>query len=140
MSRFPGLIIEITEDEVIRDTALLQEVAAQLKLLQCADFVRRLRDRIRIEARLIELSCVELKLDRSYVFANVLPIRSSTQSARRWSNFAHRVGSVVCAEGIDNPADLRSLMQMGCDTAQGLPAGKADAAETSLLRRSWPQR
>ena len=32
---------------------------------------------------------------------------------------AHRFGALVCAEGVETAEDLRVLMEMGCDMAQG---------------------
>jgi EAL domain-containing protein (putative c-di-GMP-specific phosphodiesterase class I) len=117
-SRFPGLIVEITEDEAIRDSARLQEVAAQLKLLDVRISFDDFGTAYASMARLLELSCVELKLDRSYVSqCSSDPLKHAV--CQTMVDLAHRTGSVVCAEGIDNPGDLRSVIDMGCDIAQG---------------------
>jgi EAL domain-containing protein (putative c-di-GMP-specific phosphodiesterase class I) len=34
-------------------------------------------------------------------------------------DLGHRFGAIVCAEGVANIEDLRTLMGIGCDTAQG---------------------
>jgi EAL domain-containing protein (putative c-di-GMP-specific phosphodiesterase class I) len=34
-------------------------------------------------------------------------------------DLAHRFGAVVCAEGLETADDLRCLLAMGCDIAQG---------------------
>lgn len=116
--RFPGLIIEITEDEIIKDSTRLQEIAAQLKLLNVRFSFDDFGTAYASMSRLLELSCVELKLDRSYVVqCSSDPLKHAL--CQTVVDLAHRVGSVVCAEGIENAEDLRSVIRMGCDTAQG---------------------
>jgi EAL domain-containing protein (putative c-di-GMP-specific phosphodiesterase class I) len=69
-------------------------------------------------SRLLELSCVELKLDRSYVSqCSSDPLKHAV--CQTMVDLAHRVGVVVCAEGIENPEDLRAVIATGCDIAQG---------------------
>jgi EAL domain-containing protein (putative c-di-GMP-specific phosphodiesterase class I)/FixJ family two-component response regulator len=122
-SRFPGLIVEITEDEPIRDRARLYEVAAQLKLLGVRISFDDFGTAYSSLSRLLEVSFVELKLDRSYVkecSSNLLKYALCQTVV----DLAHRVGSIVCAEGIENPEDLRSIIRMGCDTAQGFLLAK----------------
>jgi EAL domain-containing protein (putative c-di-GMP-specific phosphodiesterase class I) len=115
---FPGLIIEVTEDEVIRDAVLIRETAAQLKLYNASIAIDDFGAGHSSLARLIELPCGELKLDRSFV------IGCATDAAKRAVcesviALAHRFGAVVCAEGLEAPGDLRCLIEMGCDIAQG---------------------
>jgi EAL domain-containing protein (putative c-di-GMP-specific phosphodiesterase class I)/FixJ family two-component response regulator len=117
-SRFPGLIIEITEDEAIQDPMRLQEVAAQLNLLNVQISFDDFGTAYASVSRLLELSCVELKLDRSYVSqCSSDPLKHAV--CQTMVDLAHRVGIVVCAEGIENPEDLRAVVRMGCDVAQG---------------------
>jgi EAL domain-containing protein (putative c-di-GMP-specific phosphodiesterase class I)/FixJ family two-component response regulator len=114
--RFPGLIIEITEDEAIQDASRLKEVAAQLKLLNVRISFDDFGTAYASMSRLLELSCVEL--DRSYVSrCSSDPLKHAV--CQTMVDLAHRVGSLVCAEGIENPEDLRSVIEMGCDSAQG---------------------
>jgi EAL domain-containing protein (putative c-di-GMP-specific phosphodiesterase class I)/FixJ family two-component response regulator len=116
--RFPGLIIEITEDEAIQDPTRLQEVAAQLKLLDVQISFDDFGTAYASVSRLLELSCVELKLDRSYVTqCSSDPLKHAV--CQTMVDLAHRVGVAVCAEGIENPEDLRAVIPMGCDIAQG---------------------
>jgi EAL domain-containing protein (putative c-di-GMP-specific phosphodiesterase class I) len=132
-SRFPGLIVEITEDEAIRDPERLQEVAAQLKLLDIRISFDDFGTAYASVARLLELSCVELKLDRSYVLhCSSDPLKHAV--CQTMVDLAHRVGSVVCAEGIDNPQDLRSVIAMGCDSAQGFLFAKPTTSDVLLAR------
>jgi diguanylate cyclase len=68
-------------------------------------------------ARLRDLPCVELKLDRSYVLG------CATDGAKQSGcaatiELAHGFGLAVCAEGVENVEDLRTLISLGCRTAQ----------------------
>ncbi len=115
---FPGLIIEVTEDEIILDTARVKEIATQLKLYDTWISIDDFGAAFSSLARLIDLPCVELKMDRSFV-ANCAfddGKRSLCQSA---IDLAHRFDATVCAEGVEKVEDLRVLMGMGCDLAQG---------------------
>jgi EAL domain-containing protein (putative c-di-GMP-specific phosphodiesterase class I) len=60
-------------------------------------------------------------------------------------DLAHRVDSTVCAEGVETVEDLRSVMGMGCDTAQGFLFAKplppdAFASEATALSSQWAAR
>jgi EAL domain-containing protein (putative c-di-GMP-specific phosphodiesterase class I) len=44
-------------------------------------------------------------------------------------DLAHSFGASACAEGVDNPHDLRTLIEMGCDTAQGFLFAKPQSAK-----------
>ncbi len=116
--KFPGLIVEITEDEAIRDAVLVNEVAAQLKLhniyLSIDDFGAAYSSL----SRLLDLSCVELKLDRSFV-AGCAGDDMKREICKTVIDLAHKCGVSVCAEGIETAADLGALVTAGCNVAQG---------------------
>jgi EAL domain-containing protein (putative c-di-GMP-specific phosphodiesterase class I) len=117
-TQFPGLIIEVTEDEVIRDLQWIREVSTQLKLYDVGISVDDFGTAHSSLSRLLELPCVELKLDRSFV-ANCAfePLKYAV--CQTVVDLAHRVGSRVCAEGVEKVEDLMAVIRMGCDTAQG---------------------
>ena len=80
-------------------------------------------------SRLLELPCVELKLDRSFV-SNCASNRLKNALCQTVVDLAHRVGSQVCAEGVETVEDLEAIMRMGCDTAQGYLFAKPMPPET----------
>jgi EAL domain-containing protein (putative c-di-GMP-specific phosphodiesterase class I)/FixJ family two-component response regulator len=123
-TRFPGLIIEVTEDEVIRDLQWIQEVSTQLKLYDVEISIDDFGTAHSSLSRLLELPCVELKLDRSFV-ANCAfePLKYAV--CQTVVDLAHRVGSRVCAEGVEKVEDLMAVIRMGCDMAQGYIFAKA---------------
>jgi EAL domain-containing protein (putative c-di-GMP-specific phosphodiesterase class I)/FixJ family two-component response regulator len=117
-AKFPGLIIEVTEDEVILDPTQVKEIATQLKLYNTWISIDDFGAAFSSLARLIDLPCVELKMDRSFVADCAIDDgkRSLCQSA---IDLAHRFKATVCAEGVEKVEDLRLLVEMGCDLAQG---------------------
>jgi EAL domain-containing protein (putative c-di-GMP-specific phosphodiesterase class I) len=115
---FPGMIVEVTEDEIILDPALVREIATQLKLYNIWISIDDFGAAFSSLARLIDLPCVELKMDRSFVADCAVDEgkRSLCQSA---IDLAQRFHATVCAEGVEKIEDLRVLLGMGCDLAQG---------------------
>lgn len=66
-SQFPGLVIEITEDEIVRDVQAIREVAIQLKLSSVELSIDDFGTAYASLARLRDLPCDEVKLDMSFV-------------------------------------------------------------------------
>ena len=64
---WPGLILEVTEDEVMHDLAIAQEVADELRALNCSLALDDFGAGYSSLARLRQLPFSELKIDRSYV-------------------------------------------------------------------------
>jgi EAL domain-containing protein (putative c-di-GMP-specific phosphodiesterase class I)/FixJ family two-component response regulator len=128
-TRFPGLVIEVTEDEVIRDLQWILDLSTQLKLYDVGLSIDDFGTAHSSLSRLLELPCVELKLDRSFV-ANCAfePLKYAV--CQTVVDLAHRVGSRVCAEGVEKVEDLMAVIRMGCDTAQGYIFAKAMPPET----------
>lgn len=120
---FPGLIMEITEDEVAHDPQLLQEIAAQLRLYNITLSIDDFGSGYSSLSRLCDFPCAEVKLDRSLVHG------CSTDGGRQSIctaaiDLAHSFGASVCAEGVEKPEDLKTLIDLRCDMAQGYLFGK----------------
>ena len=65
---FPGLILEITEDEIIRDPRWAREIATQLKLYNVGISIDDFGSAYASLSRLVtDLPVVEVKIDRSFV-------------------------------------------------------------------------
>jgi EAL domain-containing protein (putative c-di-GMP-specific phosphodiesterase class I)/ActR/RegA family two-component response regulator len=116
--RFPGLIVEVTEDEVIRDPEWVREVATQLKLYNIVLSIDDFGSAYASLSRLQELPFVEVKIDRTFV-ADCADNGIKHGLCQTVVDLAHRFGATVCAEGVEKIEDLRALIAMGCDTAQG---------------------
>jgi EAL domain-containing protein (putative c-di-GMP-specific phosphodiesterase class I) len=103
---------------MVKDATWIHEVSAQLKLLNVSVSIDDFGIAHSSMSRLLELPCTELKLDRSFV-SNCVSDPLKHAVCQTIVDLAHRAGNVVCAEGVENPEDLQSVMHMGCDTVQG---------------------
>jgi EAL domain-containing protein (putative c-di-GMP-specific phosphodiesterase class I) len=120
---FPGLIVEVTESDALLDPNRIREIAMQLKLHNVGISIDDFGEAHSSLARLRDLPCVELKLDRSFVSgcAKDGAKRSFCTAA---IELAHGFGLTVCAEGVEDVEDLRALVELGCHTVQGFLFGR----------------
>jgi EAL domain-containing protein (putative c-di-GMP-specific phosphodiesterase class I)/ActR/RegA family two-component response regulator len=115
---FPGLIVELTEDVVIRDPDLAHEIAIQLKLYNIGVAIDDYGSGHSTMEQAQMLPFAELKIDRSRVSG----CSGSTEQylgCRRIVELAHQLGCIAVAEGVEDAADLQALTEMKCDVAQG---------------------
>ncbi len=68
-AHWPGLILEVTEDELVNDINLANDVANELRAHQCALAIDDFGAGYSSLARLRQLPFSELKIDRAYVTA-----------------------------------------------------------------------
>jgi EAL domain-containing protein (putative c-di-GMP-specific phosphodiesterase class I)/ActR/RegA family two-component response regulator len=115
---WPGLILEITESEVIRDVALMHEISTQLRIYGITFAIDDFGEGFSSFARLRELPFVELKLDRSFVKDSGSDARNAG-ICRTIIDLAHNFGALAVAEGLESAADLQAMFRMGCDIGQG---------------------
>jgi EAL domain-containing protein (putative c-di-GMP-specific phosphodiesterase class I)/CheY-like chemotaxis protein len=116
---FPGLLLEITEDEIIREPELAREVAAQMKLRNVLLSIDDFGAGSASFSRLRELPAYELKLDRAFV-DGCSEQRTNRAACDAAVSLGHEFNALVCAEGVERAADLRVLRELGFDSAQGL--------------------
>ena len=117
--RWAGLIVDVTEDQIVRDMALAQEVATQLAVSDIKIAIDDFGAGYSSLSSLRELPFKELKIDRSFVTGCSLDATNAAicQTA---IDLAHRFGSDAVAEGVETQTDLQALMVMGCDYGQGV--------------------
>jgi EAL domain-containing protein (putative c-di-GMP-specific phosphodiesterase class I)/CheY-like chemotaxis protein len=115
---WPGIILEITEDQVVRDIPLIHEIATQLRIHDIMLAIDDFGTGYSHLARLKELPFAELKLDRSMV-TNCGEDKNNASLCQAAIDLARRFGTKVVAEGIENVSELKALRQMGCDMGQG---------------------
>jgi EAL domain-containing protein (putative c-di-GMP-specific phosphodiesterase class I) len=115
---WPGLIVEITEDQIARDIAQANEIATQLRVAGISIAIDDFGAGYSSFSSLRNLPFAELKLDRSFVRGCAIDATNAAicQTA---IDLAHRFGGAAVAEGIESQADLQALMVMGCDFGQG---------------------
>jgi len=128
-----GIIIEVTEDQVIRDIAAAHEIATQLRIHHITLALDDFGSGYSSLARLKELPFAELKLDRSFVTGCGVDAANAAL-CRMAVELAHRFGSLAVAEGIETASDLTTIRRMGCDTAQGFFFARPMPREALLAR------
>jgi len=128
-----GIILEVTEDQVIRDIATAHEIATQLRIYQIDLAIDDFGRGYSSFSRLKELPFAELKLDQSFV-ENCAVDPTNAALCRTAVDLAHRFGSLAVAEGIEKPTDLAAIARTGCDIAQGFIFAHAMPKEFLLAR------
>lgn len=117
-ANWPGLVLEINEDEIIQDLPLAQKVEKELRPLGVSIAIDDFGRAYSTIAQLKDMPFSELKIDRSFV-ANCNTDRMNAGLCQTIIELAHRLGSKVVAEGVETAAELRTLHAMGCDMGQG---------------------
>jgi EAL domain-containing protein (putative c-di-GMP-specific phosphodiesterase class I)/ActR/RegA family two-component response regulator len=117
--KFPGLTIEVTEDEIFQDPVRISEIATQLKLYNVSLSIDDFGSAYSSLSRLHELPFTELKLDPSFI-SNCTADKGKQSLCSAAIDLAHGFGATACAQGVENADDLRTLIEMRCDTAQGI--------------------
>jgi EAL domain-containing protein (putative c-di-GMP-specific phosphodiesterase class I) len=117
--RWPGIILEVTEDQIVRDLKLAQKVAEEFRVSGIQIAIDDFGSGYSSFSCLRELPFVELKLDRSFV-KDCAVDATNAAICQTAIDLAHRFGSAAVAEGIETQADLQALMLMGCDFGQGV--------------------
>jgi EAL domain-containing protein (putative c-di-GMP-specific phosphodiesterase class I) len=115
---WPGLILEVTEDQIVRDIALAKKIAAQLQVSGITIAIDDFGAGYSSLSSLRDLPFAELKIDRSFV-GGCATDPTNAAICQTAIDLAHRFGSAAVAEGVESQADLQALMVMGCDFGQG---------------------
>jgi EAL domain-containing protein (putative c-di-GMP-specific phosphodiesterase class I) len=115
---WPGLIVEVTEDQFVRDIRRSQEIAANLRVSGISVAIDDFGAGYSSFSSLRELSFAELKINRSFV-TGCATEPTNAAICQTAIDLAHRFGSAAVAEGIETVADLQAMQIMGCDFGQG---------------------
>ncbi|MEX6508026.1 EAL domain-containing protein [Jiella sp. M17.18] len=115
---WPGMILEVTEDEALANLKAVAQVALQLKLYAVELSIDDFGAGYSSLARLRDLPFAELKLDRSFVHGCA---SDSTKLAicKSVLTLGAELGCTTVAEGIEDEEDLRLVTEIGCDKVQG---------------------
>ncbi|HXW40105.1 MAG TPA: EAL domain-containing protein [Xanthobacteraceae bacterium] len=130
---WPGLILEVTEDEAVNDLKIANDVADQLRALHCTLALDDFGAGYSSLARLRQLPFSELKIDRSYVTdCHVDKVNGGL--CETIVELAKRFELKTVAEGIETIHESHKLQGIGCDIGQGYlfakPMAKADFLAT----------
>jgi EAL domain-containing protein (putative c-di-GMP-specific phosphodiesterase class I) len=134
--KWPGLIIDVPEEQIITDLTLANELSRKLE---------RINVRLAIDdfgrghsslARVGELPFAELKIDRAFVIGCGTD-RTNAPLCKTVIDLAHNFGRTSVAMGIEKAADAIALVSMGCDFGQGFLLGQPMSEDRfiSLLRQ-----
>ena len=132
---FEGLMIEINGIEVIRNLALAQAVARQLRFHNVGISIDDLGAEWPSLMGLQDFPFVELKVDRKFVTGCAdEPLKKTV--CRRILDLADGYGIRTVAEGVETTADFLAVREMGFALAQGFlfakPMGAKKFARTAL--------
>lgn len=130
-SNWPGMIVEITEDQAIKDIHSIHEIATQLRLYGISIAIDDFGAGYSHLARLKELPFEELKIDRSLV-SNCDQDEYTASLCRTAIELAHKFGTVAVAEGIERASEVRALQEMGCNIGQGYLFAHATPRDTLI--------
>jgi EAL domain-containing protein (putative c-di-GMP-specific phosphodiesterase class I) len=136
LDNWPGLIIDVTEEQIVTDLALANDMAKRLAHLNVKLAIDDFGRGYSSLARLKELPFVELKLDRTFV-SDCGNDKVNAPLCKTVIDLAHNFGSAAVAIGIEKAADALALTSMGCDLGQGFLLGQPMPEERflSLLRQ-----
>lgn len=130
----PGCIkVEITESQALDPAQVVQAIAhchAHAIGVSLDDFGTRYAHL----AHLHEFAFDSIKIDQAFVHA-VNASEKARHIVRAIVVMAGAIGAQVVAEGVETPAQLEFLKQIGCQFAQGFLIGKAQALETIVPAR-----
>jgi EAL domain-containing protein (putative c-di-GMP-specific phosphodiesterase class I) len=115
---WPGLVMEVTEDEIIGDLEIANQVADELRSFHCTLSVDDFGAGYSSLARLRQLPFSELKIDRSYVM-NCNSDKVSAGLCETIVELGKRFGLKTVAEGIETWHECHKLQAVGCDIGQG---------------------
>ena len=136
IDHWPGLIIDVTEEQIVTDLALANEMTKKLAHLNVKLAIDDFGRGFSSLARLKELPFAELKLDRTFV-TDCGTDKVNAPLCKTVIDLAHNFGSAAVAIGIEKASDAMALTSMGCDIGQGFLLGQPMPEErfVSLLRQ-----
>lgn len=133
---WPGLILDVTEEQIVGDLGRALEITRQLQQYNIAFAIDDFGRGYSSLARLKELPFAELKLDDTFV-ADCGTDKVNAPLCKTVIDLAHNFGSVAVAIGIEKASDVVALVSMGCDYGQGFLLGQPmpEARFVSLLKQ-----
>lgn len=134
--KWPGLVIDVPEEQIVRDLALATDLSKKLQHLDVTLAIDEFGRGYSSLARLKDLPFSEIKLDRAFV-ADCGTDKVNAPLCKTVIDLAHNYGSAAVAVGIEKASDALALVSMGCDFGQGFLLGQPMPEERfmSLLRQ-----
>lgn len=133
------VIIEISESALNENPDSALRIVERLAEREVRIAVDNFGSRLAPLGQLFRFPIDLIKLDRELV----APVASSARhcaALRALTELCHSLGHKVCAQGVENVAQLDALREVGCDQVQGYlfaPAVESAAAADLLTQRVW---
>lgn len=112
------LELELTESDIMQDTALCKHTLDQLHKLGITLFIDDYGTGYSSLGYIKQLPMSAIKIDQSFVF-DMQNSSDATTIIKSTIAMAHELGMLVIAEGVENKDVYEKLSMMGCDHAQG---------------------
>jgi EAL domain-containing protein (putative c-di-GMP-specific phosphodiesterase class I) len=116
--QWPGLVVEVTEDQFVRDPKQARDIANELRAAGIAIAIDDFGAGYSSFSAMRELAFAEIKINKSFV-NHCATDATKAAICQTAIDLAHRFGSTAVADGIENITDLQALQIMGCDFGQG---------------------
>jgi EAL domain-containing protein (putative c-di-GMP-specific phosphodiesterase class I)/FixJ family two-component response regulator len=120
---WPGLIIDIPEEQIVGDVTRAVELARKFSehnvMFAIDDFGRHHETLAKVK----ELPFAEMKLDRAFV-TGCAGNKNHASLCKAAIELAHRFGSLAVGIGLESASDTLALIDMGCDLGQGFLFGQ----------------
>ncbi|MGV3510584.1 MAG: EAL domain-containing protein [Novosphingobium sp.] len=120
------LTVEVTETSSVRNRPAAVQNLSQLRAMGFKLSIDDFGTGEASLAYLADLPSDELKLDRRFV-SRLLTHDRERHIIRSTIDLAHALGQTVVAEGIEDEATYRALIELGCDVGQGYFLGRPQA-------------
>jgi EAL domain-containing protein (putative c-di-GMP-specific phosphodiesterase class I) len=134
--KWPGLLIDVTEEQIVNDFEFAREIAERLAHINVKFAIDDFGRDYSSVMRLAELPFAEIKLDRSFV-TGCGTDAGGAPLCKAAIDLAHSFGSIAVGVGIERASDALALVSMGCDYGQGFLLGQPMPEErfVALLRQ-----
>jgi EAL domain-containing protein (putative c-di-GMP-specific phosphodiesterase class I) len=134
--KWPGFIIDVSEEQILPELAFASELAKKLQPLNVTLAIDHFGRGYSALVRLTELPFSELKLDKTFV-TDCGTDKVNAPLCKTVIDCAHNFGIVAVAVDIEKASDALALISMGCDYGQGFLLGQPMPEERfiSLLRQ-----
>jgi EAL domain-containing protein (putative c-di-GMP-specific phosphodiesterase class I)/CheY-like chemotaxis protein len=122
-SGWPGLIIDIVEEQIVSEIALANELSKKLAEFNVKLAIDDFGKGYAALMKLKELPFAEMKLDRSFVVGCGTD-KVHAPICKTVIDLAHGFGALAAAVGLEKASDAMALVSMGCDLGQGFLFGQ----------------
>jgi EAL domain-containing protein (putative c-di-GMP-specific phosphodiesterase class I) len=121
--KWPGMTVEVAEEQILTDLALANAVSKKLRPLNVQLAIDDFGRGHATLARVKDMPFAELKLDRAFV-ADCGTDKVNAPLCKTVIDLAHGFGSVAVGIGIEKASEALALTSMGCDYGQGFLLGQ----------------